>query len=238
MLNNVVSLFRFLSDKDVFEKYYKQHLSKRLLGNHSVSEDSERLMIAKLKMECGFQFTSKLEGMFQDVHLNQEVQVEFQNWVTTSANTELPVGLDVTVLTTTYWPIPRSTLEGKAHMPAVLLKCAEIFTKFYLSRHDGRKLTFQPGLGDIVVRASIGKTRRVITCSVDQAIILLLMSGDVESLTYKNLCEQSGISEFDMKRHLLVMTSSSKKDYRVLVKVSFSSLFSPSLFLLLFFFFT
>jgi cullin 3 len=48
VLNNVVSLFRFLADKDVFEKYYKQHLSKRLLGNNSVSEDSERLMIAKL----------------------------------------------------------------------------------------------------------------------------------------------------------------------------------------------
>jgi cullin 3 len=217
VLNSVVSLFRYLADKDVFEKYYKQHLSKRLLNNNSVSEDSERLMIAKLKMECGFQFTSKLEGMFQDIHMNQESSMEFQNWLSGSANLELPVGLEVQVLTTTYWPIPRSTLEGTAILPQLLTQCTEIYTKFYLSRHDGRKLTFQPGLGDIELRATVGKTRRVISCSPYQAIILLLMS-DPPSLTYQEILTQSGISENDMKRHLLAMTSSSKKDYRVLCK--------------------
>ena len=217
VLNNVVSLFRFLSDKDVFEKYYKQHLSKRLLNNNSVSEDSERLMIAKLKMECGFQFTSKLEGMFQDIHVNRDTQQEFQNWLQNSANPELPVGLEVMVLTTTYWPIPRSTLEGKASIPPLLSAAAESFTKFYLSRHDGRKLTFQPGLGDMEVRATVGKTRRVITCSVYQALCLLQMT-DPDSLTYQELCTHTGISENDMKRHLLAMCSSSKKDYRVLCK--------------------
>lgn len=228
VLNDVVSLFRYLSDKDVFEKYYKQHLSKRLLNNQSVSEESERLMIAKLKMECGFQFTSKLEGMFQDIHQNHSTQSEFQNWLSNSAtSSELDVGLNVTVLTTTYWPIPRSTLEGKARMPAILSRCAETFTKFYLSRHDGRKLTFQPGLGDMEVRATIGKTRRVITCSVYQALVLLLMS-DPESITYQELRTQSGISDADMRRHLLSLTSSSKKDYRVLCKTGDKRTLEPT----------
>jgi cullin 3 len=35
-------VFRFLQEKDMFEKYYKQHLSKRLLGDRSQSEDMER----------------------------------------------------------------------------------------------------------------------------------------------------------------------------------------------------
>ncbi len=217
MLNNVVALFRFLADKDVFEKYYKQHLSRRLLSSTSVSEDSERLMIAKLKMECGFQFTSKLEGMFQDIHQNQETGTEFQNWLSNSANVELPINLEVMVLTTTYWPIPRSTLEGTARLPPMLSRCTETFTKFYLSRHDGRKLTFQPGLGDMELRATVGKTRRSITGSPYQAIILLLLS-DPASLTYQELLQQSGIADADMRRHLLAMTSSSKKDQRVLAK--------------------
>jgi hypothetical protein len=34
----------------VFEKYYKQHLAKRLLLGRSVSDDAERNMIAKLKV--------------------------------------------------------------------------------------------------------------------------------------------------------------------------------------------
>ncbi len=44
-----------LGDRDIFEKYFKQHLSKRLLNNQSVSEEAERAIVAKLKMECGFQ---------------------------------------------------------------------------------------------------------------------------------------------------------------------------------------
>uniref|UniRef100_A0AAY4D659 Cullin family profile domain-containing protein n=1 Tax=Denticeps clupeoides TaxID=299321 RepID=A0AAY4D659_9TELE len=43
------------------ERYYKQHLARRLLTNKSVSDDSEKNMISKLKTECGCQFTSKLE---------------------------------------------------------------------------------------------------------------------------------------------------------------------------------
>ena len=57
VLDKVVMLFRYLQEKDVFEKYYKQHLAKRLLGGRSVSDDAERSMIAKLKHECGYQFT-------------------------------------------------------------------------------------------------------------------------------------------------------------------------------------
>ena len=35
-------MFRFLQEKDMIEKYFKQHLSKRLLGDRSQSEDMER----------------------------------------------------------------------------------------------------------------------------------------------------------------------------------------------------
>ena len=43
-------LYSFIQEKDVFEKYYKQHLAKRLLLSSSVSDDAERNMIAKLKV--------------------------------------------------------------------------------------------------------------------------------------------------------------------------------------------
>lgn len=76
-LQNSVTLFRFISEKDVFEKYYKTHLAKRyalivftvfntfrLLNNRSISSDAELGMISRLKQEAGNVFTQKLEGMF------------------------------------------------------------------------------------------------------------------------------------------------------------------------------
>jgi cullin 3 len=56
----------------VFERYYKGHLAKRLLHGRSVSDDAERGMLAKLKVECGFVFTQKLEGMFHDMKISTD----------------------------------------------------------------------------------------------------------------------------------------------------------------------
>ena len=44
-------MFRFLHDKDKFERYYKNHLARRLLYSRSASDDAERGMVAKLKVE-------------------------------------------------------------------------------------------------------------------------------------------------------------------------------------------
>jgi len=53
ILDKAMVLFRFMQEKDVFERYYKQHLARRLLTNKSVSDDSEKNMISKLKVTAG-----------------------------------------------------------------------------------------------------------------------------------------------------------------------------------------
>ncbi|CAH0389372.1 unnamed protein product [Bemisia tabaci] len=93
ILDKTMVLFRFLQEKDVFERYYKQHLAKRLLLNKSVSDDSEKSMISKLKTECGCQFTSKLEGMFKDMTVSNSIMEEFKEHVTTSGNVILHLGI-------------------------------------------------------------------------------------------------------------------------------------------------
>ncbi len=54
-LNSVILVFRYISDKDVFESFYKQHLAKRLLSGQSVSDDAEKTLVSLLKAECGYQ---------------------------------------------------------------------------------------------------------------------------------------------------------------------------------------
>ena len=48
-LDKVMILFRYLSEKDMFEKYYKQHLAKRLLSGRAVSLSSDLLMLPCLE---------------------------------------------------------------------------------------------------------------------------------------------------------------------------------------------
>lgn len=62
MLDNIVFLYGYLSDKDVFERDYQHFLAIRLLLGQCESDKSEERMISKLKSECGYQWTNKLEG--------------------------------------------------------------------------------------------------------------------------------------------------------------------------------
>lgn len=49
MMAQCFSIFKFLSEKDVFEAFYRKQLARRLLQNKSASTDFERLIVAKLK---------------------------------------------------------------------------------------------------------------------------------------------------------------------------------------------
>uniref|UniRef100_A0A0K8ST50 Cullin family profile domain-containing protein n=1 Tax=Lygus hesperus TaxID=30085 RepID=A0A0K8ST50_LYGHE len=110
VLDKTMVLFRFLQEKDVFERYYKNHLAKRLLLNKSVSDDSEKNMISKLKTECGCQFTSKLEGMFKDMTVSNTIMEEFKTHIITETEANLHgVDLSVRVLTTGFWPTNNAT---------------------------------------------------------------------------------------------------------------------------------
>lgn len=52
LIDRTISIFRFISDKDVFERYYKAHLAKRLLQSRATDDEAERGMIGKLKVSA------------------------------------------------------------------------------------------------------------------------------------------------------------------------------------------
>jgi hypothetical protein len=202
VLDRVMMLFRYLQEKDVFEKYYKQHLAKRLLSGRTarpppgaarccgagaararaavwgsgrrtpvpnriddgaaeccgrasswfpcwrlrpasvcsasaysisfgcagvsglsssagvaqrvkrarrckrprapaaaqVSDDAERSLLVKLKTECGYQFTSKLESMFTDIKTSRDTMAEFRARRAASGLPDADIELSVQVL--------------------------------------------------------------------------------------------------------------------------------------------
>ncbi|CAN0404420.1 unnamed protein product, partial [Hapterophycus canaliculatus] len=76
-LAKVVQLFSYLTDKDLFAEIYRNQLARRLLNSRSASDDMERLMIGKLKLKCGSQFTSKMEGMMNDLAIGGDHEAAF-----------------------------------------------------------------------------------------------------------------------------------------------------------------
>ncbi|XP_006459375.1 hypothetical protein AGABI2DRAFT_218523 [Agaricus bisporus var. bisporus H97] len=199
-LDKTISIFRFVTEKDTFERYYKGHLSKRLLQNRSVSEDAEREMLSRLKVECGTQFTQKLEGMFNDIKLSAEAMEAYQRHLKKTTSPE--VAISVIVMTSNYWPIPH--IPSSCNVPAILAKSSESFQQFYLARHTGRQLTWQYGFGHADVHTQFRKGSHDLNVSTYALIILLLFQdlGDDDFLTYPEIQAATAIVDHELKRQL------------------------------------
>ncbi|KAH7106342.1 Cullin-domain-containing protein [Auriculariales sp. MPI-PUGE-AT-0066] len=200
VLDKTITLFRFISEKDVFERYYKAHLAKRLLHGRSVSEDAERGMLAKLKVECGFQFTQKLEGMFNDIKLSAESNRLYKNYISSSGGQ--PIEMGVTVMTSTFWPTLHS--DTSCSLPTEMAAAMTSFQQFYLSRHSGRRLVWQPSLGNVDVRVQFKSRSHDVNVST-LAVVILMLFADVEDdtrLSYEQIRAATSISDVELKRNL------------------------------------
>ncbi|KAJ6797627.1 cullin-3A-like [Iris pallida] len=198
VLDKVMMLFRYLQEKDVFEKYYKQHLAKRLLSGKTVSDDAERSLIVKLKTECGYQFTSKLEGMFTDMKTSQDTMQGFYASQSSDAAGDGPT-LAVQVLTTGSWPTqPIST----CNLPAEIMGVCEKFRAYYLGTHTGRRLSWQTNMGTADLKATFGRNQKhELNVSTYQMCILMLFNS-AERLSCKEIEQATEIPSSDLKRCL------------------------------------
>jgi cullin 3 len=150
ILDNATVLFRYLRDKDIFERYYKSHLAKRLLAGRSVSDDAERGMLTKLRLVAGYAFTTKLEGMFKDMKVSRDLMADYKKHIAHSRmEDDTTPELSVSILTSTYWPLSFTTDGGglgACVYPPIVEKAKSSFTAFYLGRHSGRQLSWHAGM--------------------------------------------------------------------------------------------
>ncbi|KAF9267718.1 Cullin-domain-containing protein [Marasmius fiardii PR-910] len=212
-LDKTIIVFRHLAEQDVFERYYKTHLAKRLLHGRSVSDDAERGMLAKLKVECGYAYTQKLEGMFHDMKISADHMEDYNKHITSS--TAPPIELSVIVMTSTFWPMSHSA--ATCTLPEVLLKATKSFEQFYMKKHTGRRLTWQFALGSADVRVTFKNKKHDLNVATFALVILLLFE-DIEEdgfLTYEEIKRATSIEDAELQRHLQSLACAK---YKVLKK--------------------
>ncbi len=204
-LDRVVVVFRYLADKDVFEAYYKNHLAKRLLGNKSGSEEAE----------CGYQFTSKLEGMFNDMRISKETAEKYRQHKKQLVNAAADardrenggraVDVEVSVLSNSHWP---SQNVAPCVLPASVRAAMDRFQKYYLATYTGRKLSWQTSTGSARVCANLppakgsSRPRRhdLSVTTYQMCILVLFNSRDV--LTLKQIRDEAHVPQDELRRHL------------------------------------
>ena len=220
-LEKTVQLFSYLTDKDLFAEIYRNQLAKRLLNQRSASDDAERLMIGKLKLRCGSQFTGKMEGMLNDLAIGHDHQADFDTYVKADeARSTGKLDFSVQVLTTGYWPTFASI---DAHLPSEIVQCTKVFRDYYDDKNSKRRVTWMWSLGNASVKAFFGKKAYDLQVATLQAIVLLTFNpvdGASQTLTYAQVSERVNLPDEHLKR---VLHSLACGKYKVLAKTPASS---------------
>ncbi|KAJ3036581.1 Cullin-2 [Rhizophlyctis rosea] len=192
-LARVITLFKYINDKDVFQKFYARALAKRLIHGTSVSEDAESNMISRLKTACGVEYTSRLQRMFTDMTLSAELTDKFKAFVD---NASLDVG--VMILTQGSWPLTGLSAT-EFQLPAELEKSVLHFTTYYTKNYNGRKLNWLYHLSRADLRLNFTDKRYELNVSLHQLGVLLLFNG-AATQTVKEIQEGTKLSEAEIRR--------------------------------------
>ncbi|XP_045528926.1 cullin-1 isoform X2 [Pieris brassicae] len=188
-LNQVMVVFKYIEDKDVFQKFYSKMLAKRLVQHMSASDDAEASMISKLKQACGFEYTSKLQRMFQDIGVSKDLNENFRKHIANSSEIPLHIDFSIQVLSSGSWPFQQST---SFQLPTELERSVHRFTTFYSSQHSGRKLNWLYNMSKGELVTNCFKNRYTLQASTFQMAVLLQYN-DNTAWTVKQLEHHTGI---------------------------------------------
>lgn len=197
-LREVITVFGYLAYKDAFQNYYRTFYSKRLIHKTSSSDDAEMNMISKLKEACGFEYTSKLQRMYQDTQLSKELNDGFKKFLDDSKTT-LDTEFQILLLTSNSWPInaPPNTYKWAQELAGGVVK----FEEFYYQKFNGRKLQWIQTYSRGDLSSYCFKNSHVFSASVYQ-IAVLLQYNYATSYTVGQLCNQTHI-EFSCMKQVL-----------------------------------
>jgi len=207
-LDKIVKLLAYVSDKDMFGEFHRKKLAKRLLGDSSASQDYERSILSKLKTQCGAQFTSRMEGMVNDLQLTRETQENFEKWIDDSPSARKPAtDLSVTVLTNGFWPQYKII---NLELADEFEQCVTTFEQYHAERMSGRKLTWIHGMSTCTLMVGFDAAPKELLLSMLQCSVLLLFRTEKE-LTMQKTVELTKMAEDDVKRALHSLACSKYK---------------------------
>ncbi|XP_034937978.1 cullin-2 [Chelonus insularis] len=196
-----ITVFKYVDDKDVFQKFYARMLAKRLIHQQSQSMDAEETMIDRLKQMCGYEFTNKLHRMFTDMSVSVDLNAKFTNSLRErDAENQLGIGFVIYVLQAGAWPLSLPTFPGQFHVPQQLEKSIQAFESFYHEQFSGRKLTWLHHLSQGELKLNYLKKPYLVTVQTYQMALLLLFE-QCDSMTFNEAAVSLRLHHDQLVKH-------------------------------------
>uniref|UniRef100_A0A4W4DXD7 Cullin-5 n=1 Tax=Electrophorus electricus TaxID=8005 RepID=A0A4W4DXD7_ELEEL len=159
-LKEVLLVLKYVQNKDVFMRYHKAHLTRRLILDISADSEIEENMVEWLR-EVGMpaDYVNKLARMFQDIKVSEDLNQVFKE-MHKHNKLALPAdSVNIKILNAGAWS--RSSEKVFVSLPTELEDLIPEVEDFYKKNHSGRKLHWHHLMSNGIVSQNRALVRSV-----------------------------------------------------------------------------
>ncbi|KAI4488508.1 hypothetical protein M0802_011548 [Mischocyttarus mexicanus] len=197
-LRDVLLVLKYVQNKDVFMRYHKAHLTRRLILDTSADSEKEENMVEWLR-EVGMpaDYVNKLARMFQDIKVSQDLNQQFKE----QCRAAIADSINIKILNAGAWA--RGSERVTVSLPLQLEDYIPEVEEFYKKKHSGRKLQWYHHMsnGTITFSNQVGRFDVDVT-TFQMAVLFAWNQRPVEKISYENLRLATELPDPELRRTL------------------------------------
>ncbi|XP_062592682.1 cullin-5-like, partial [Saccostrea cucullata] len=200
-LRDVLLVLKYVQNKDVFMRYHKAHLTRRLILDTSADNEKEENMVEWLR-EVGMpaDYVNKLARMFQDIKVSDDLNQEFKD-AHRNNNEGIADSINIKILNAGAWA--RSSDRVTVSLPMELEDYIPQVEEFYRQKHSGRKLQWHHLMsnGIITFGNDIGRFDLEVT-TFQMAVLFAWNQRPKDRISYESLKLATELPDTELRRTL------------------------------------
>nr|CAD7256069.1 unnamed protein product [Timema shepardi] len=215
-LRDVLLVLKYVQNKDVFMRYHKAHLTRRLILDTSADSEKEENMVEWLR-EVGMpaDYVNKLARMFQDIKVSEDLNQQFKEQYR-STRGSIADSINIKILNAGAWA--RGSERVTVSLPLELEDYIPEVEDFYKKKHSGRKLQWYHHMsnGTITFSNAIGRFDVDVT-TFQMAVLFAWNQRPLEKIPYENLRLATELPDPELRRTLWSLVAFPKLKRQVLL---------------------
>ncbi|XP_054271680.1 cullin-5-like [Macrosteles quadrilineatus] len=200
-LRDVLLVLKYVQNKDVFMRFHKAHLTRRLILDTSADSEKEENMVEWLR-EVGMpaDYVNKLARMFQDVKVSEDLNQQFKETYR-STKGSIADSINIKILNAGAWA--RGSERVTVSLPLELEDYIPEVEDFYKKKHSGRKLQWYHHMsnGTITFNNAIGRFDVDVT-TFQMAVLFAWNQRPNDHISYENLRLATELPDPELRRTL------------------------------------
>lgn len=214
-LKEVLLVLKYVQNKDVFMRYHKAHLTRRLILDSSADSEKEENMVEWLR-DVGMpaDYVNKLARMFQDVKVSEDLNQHFKDVHRNKGS--LADSINIKILNAGAWA--RGSERVQVSLPLELEDFIPEVEEFYRQKHNGRKLQWYHHMsnGTITFSNLAGKFDLDVT-TFQMAVLFAWNQRTFDRISFENLKLATELPDAELRRTLWSLVAFPKLKRQVLL---------------------